>query len=409
MEKAAEQIYPVVEFQLRKKSTWFCKRVEALVIPRISGALVRGVDNERISIENGLFAIKSVFGWVVAGANLLRHGEQNFSQNIATMKNVAVMTDLKLFWELDSIGINNECENLSLSDKKCIDNFENNLTYRGNRYETKLLWKSIPEELDCNFETAKRRFDNLKIKLNKNKDICEKYKRIIDEQLKNGIVEECRGNSLFSGYFMPHQAVIRPEKETSRVRIVFDASSKGKNSKSLNDLLFSGPNLIPDLLHIILKFRKYEIAFCGDIEKAFLNISIAQEDRKYLKFLWFDLKADRFTRGFPVQNLRNDDLWWYGPKWLRENRLKWPKLNDLVIDDKLKNFETRPREILQNLCLSECKETLVKLENFDSLLKVKRIIAWVKRFIFNCRNFTKFGLLSADELNRAEEHLVREE
>ncbi|GFR23958.1 hypothetical protein TNCT_157961 [Trichonephila clavata] len=44
MEKAAEQIYPVVEFQLRKKSTCFCKRVEALVISRISGALVRGVD-----------------------------------------------------------------------------------------------------------------------------------------------------------------------------------------------------------------------------------------------------------------------------------------------------------------------------------------------------------------------------
>ncbi|GFR27930.1 hypothetical protein TNCT_143211 [Trichonephila clavata] len=63
---------------------------------------------ERVSIEKGLFAINSVFGWVVAGANLLRHGEQNCSQNIAIMKNVAVMNDLKLFGELDSIGINNE-------------------------------------------------------------------------------------------------------------------------------------------------------------------------------------------------------------------------------------------------------------------------------------------------------------
>ncbi|GFR24658.1 transposable element Tcb2 transposase [Trichonephila clavata] len=100
---------------------------------------------------------------------------------------------------------------------------------------------------------------------------------------------------------MPHQAVIRPEKETSRVRIVFDASSKGKNSKSLNDLLFSGPNIIPELLYIILKFRKYEIAFCGDIEKAFLNISIAQEDSKYLKFLWFDLKG---SEDFKVMNMQ---------------------------------------------------------------------------------------------------------
>ncbi|GFX96418.1 transposable element Tcb2 transposase [Trichonephila clavipes] len=382
------------------------------------------------------FAMNTVFGWVVAGCNLLRYGEQSCAQYIVMMKNIAIMNDLKLFWELDSIGIRNECESFSLSDKKFIDNFESNLTYNGNRYETKIPWKSNPEVLDCNFETAKRRFDNLKIKLNKNKDIGEEYKRIIDEQLKNGIVEECRDISLFSGYFMPHQAVIRPDKETSRVKIVFDASSKGKNSESLNDLLFSGPNLMPDVLHIILKFRKYEIAFSSDIEKAFLNISIAQEDRKYLKFLWFDIKnndnfkgletfrisnriseihnltnpscwqhcpgksntADRLTRGFPVQNLTNDDLWWYGPKWLRENKFKWLKLNDLVIYDKLKNSETRSREILQNLC------TIVKLENFDSLLKVKRIMAWVKRFIFNCRNFSKFeGSLSADEL-----HLVRE-
>ncbi|GFQ73759.1 uncharacterized protein TNCT_178271 [Trichonephila clavata] len=59
---------------------------------------------EKVSIEKGLFAINSVFGWVVAGANLLRHGEQNCSQTIAVMKNVAVMND-ELFGELDSIGI----------------------------------------------------------------------------------------------------------------------------------------------------------------------------------------------------------------------------------------------------------------------------------------------------------------
>ncbi|GFX56872.1 transposable element Tcb2 transposase [Trichonephila clavipes] len=76
--------------------------------------------------------------------------------------------------------------------------------------------------------------------------------------------------------------------------------------------------------------------------------------------------VDRLTRSFPIQNLTNDDLWWYGPKWLRENKLKWPKRNDLVIDDKLKNSETTSTEILQNLCTSEFKETIVKLENCDS-------------------------------------------
>lgn len=98
---------------------------------------------------------------------------------------------------------------------------------------------------------------------------------------------------------MPHKAVIRPDKETSRVRIVYDASCKGEYSKSLNDLLLSGPNLNPNLLDVILAFRKHEIAFSSDIEKAFLMIEIAEEDRKYLKFLWFDEKSE-----YKVMNMR---------------------------------------------------------------------------------------------------------
>ncbi|GBM09627.1 hypothetical protein AVEN_223462-1, partial [Araneus ventricosus] len=55
---------------------------------------------------------------------------------------------------------------------------------------------------------------------------------------------------------------------------------------SLNDCLESGPNLNPDLLKIILRFRLHKIAFCADIQRAFLEVGIAKEDREFLKFLW---------------------------------------------------------------------------------------------------------------------------
>ena len=41
-------------------------------------------------------------------------------------------------------------------------------------------------------------------------------------------------------------------------------------------------------MDIILRFRTHRIALAGDIEKAFLNIAVATEDRDALRFLWID-------------------------------------------------------------------------------------------------------------------------
>lgn len=42
---------------------------------------------------------------------------------------------------------------------------------------------------------------------------------------------------------MPHRPVIRENNFTNKVIIVFDASSKDKNTNYLNDYLFSSLNL----------------------------------------------------------------------------------------------------------------------------------------------------------------------
>ena len=69
-------------------------------------------------------------------------------------------------------------------------------------------------------------------------------------------------------YYIPHHTVIRRDKETTKLRIVFDKSSKTEGV-SLNGCLNSGPCLVPNLYDVLLRFRYHQNALISDIEKAF--------------------------------------------------------------------------------------------------------------------------------------------
>ena len=84
-----------------------------------------------------------------------------------------------------------------------------------------------------------------------------------------------------------HDAVVREDKQTSKLRIVYNASARN-GGPSLNDCLHTGPTFGQNILDILLRFRLYRVAVTADIEKAFLVVSVAKEDRDALHFLWVE-------------------------------------------------------------------------------------------------------------------------
>ncbi|XP_035207459.1 uncharacterized protein LOC118182246 [Stegodyphus dumicola] len=84
-------------------------------------------------------------------------------------------------------------------------------------------------------------------------------------------------------------AVVKVVKENSStsIRPVFNASSHSPGYPSLNDCLSTGPNLIEIIPSILNRFRKYYVGVTSDKEKAFLQISIRENDRDFLRFMWF--------------------------------------------------------------------------------------------------------------------------
>ena len=68
------------------------------------------------------------------------------------------------------------------------------------------------------------------------------------------------------------------------MRIVFDGSAKSPNSAYS---LQVGPNYIPQLFDVLLKFRWNSNSLAAAIEKAFLMVTLNEARKDALRFLWF--------------------------------------------------------------------------------------------------------------------------
>ena len=85
-------------------------------------------------------------------------------------------------------------------------------------------------------------------------------------------------------WYLPLQAVFTPER-TTKIRLVFDASSKGHDSLSLNDHLEKGPNYLNSLPNVLMAWRWNEVAYSGDIRKMFNQVLVYSDDQVFHRFL----------------------------------------------------------------------------------------------------------------------------
>ena len=119
----------------------------------------------------------------------------------------------------------------------------------------------------------------LKERLHKTPHLLNEYNKIFDEYLKLGIIEEVQSQGdTGQVVYLPHKEVVKEDRSTTKLRIIFDASAKYKDTVSLN-VLYKGACLNADLYSLLLKFRVHLIVLTADIEKAYLQINIDEEHR----------------------------------------------------------------------------------------------------------------------------------
>ncbi|XP_015767845.1 PREDICTED: uncharacterized protein LOC107346552 [Acropora digitifera] len=88
------------------------------------------------------------------------------------------------------------------------------------------------------------------------------------------------------------QAVLTPDRST-KLRLVYDASTKGQNEKSLNNHLEKGLNYINSLPNVLIAWRFDQVAYSGDMRKMFNQVRIHPDDQVFHRFLWRTNKSEQ--------------------------------------------------------------------------------------------------------------------
>ncbi|XP_008179517.1 uncharacterized protein LOC103308231 [Acyrthosiphon pisum] len=238
-------------------------------------------------------AMSTVFGWVLMGKT-----SSAPDRNIVTMCSTmdAVDRTLQLFLENEDVPT---VEKSSQADLECERIYQSTTTRQSDgRYIVHLPFQQDPPLLGKSKDVALRRLEQLENRFKRFPELRDEYHNAMKDYLALGHMSQIKVPSAdepTGAYYIPHQAVLRPESTTTRMRVVFDASAKSSSGLSLNDNLWCGEKLQQELPSIVLRFRLHPVVFTADVKQMFRQIKVTEAHRPYQRLLY------RFTQNEPIQ------------------------------------------------------------------------------------------------------------
>ncbi|GFX04291.1 integrase catalytic domain-containing protein [Trichonephila clavipes] len=191
---------------------------------------------------------------------------------------------IKKFWEIENV----EIDSVKTSELDiCEDHFKSTHSRDDQgRYTVAMPLKEDPSCLGESRQTAIQRLNSLWKRLSRDKEYLSLYEKFLQEYEDLGHMREIKVDGSGVSFYMPHYGVYRPEKSTTKMRTVFNASSPSTSGKSLNSIQFKGGLVQEDLFSIMVRFRKHKYAFTTDIKKMFRMINIHPEQTCLQRILW---------------------------------------------------------------------------------------------------------------------------
>ena len=235
-----------------------------------------------------LVARKSPLGWVVFGSTT---GKSSCDTHRVYHVKHATPVDMFEFWTTETMGVEVKpcvCEADKLSpierEKRLI---EKSAVKVGDQWMILYPWEKDPKLLPDNKDQAVKQSTERRLAKNPEQAAAYDKQMVKMEELNFAwkLSKEEMENYKGPVHYISHHAVLRPEKKSTLVRIVFNSSSVYQGHR-LNDYWKKGPYLLNNLFSVVLRFREKGVAISGDISKMYHHVLIPQQDQHVHRFVW---------------------------------------------------------------------------------------------------------------------------
>uniref|UniRef100_A0AC35ET50 Integrase catalytic domain-containing protein n=1 Tax=Panagrolaimus sp. PS1159 TaxID=55785 RepID=A0AC35ET50_9BILA len=248
--------------------------------------------------EDGYKVIDSLLGKMVCGTGvpvnsiLLNHPQAPPTTNEIVEK----------FFQIDQAGTDESP--YTEEEDKAVEKFVQDTEIVNGRMQCRLPFIVPDPPLESNRFLSLKCLESQLKKVSKKPELLFEIDKIMKQQLQDEMLEIApKSSPTAKKVYLPHHAIETPHKST-KVRIVFNSSAKtSKDSKSLNDWLYAGPSMIPEIPGLLLRIRTEEILVSADVEKAFLQLSLHPDDRDFTRFFWIKDVNDYIKNGFKTENI----------------------------------------------------------------------------------------------------------
>lgn len=141
---------------------------------------------------------------------------------------------------------------------------------------------------------------------------------------------------------------------------------------------------------------------CPSTLKTFVANRVSKIQRLTSQIKWYHVPSDQnpadiLFRGTTANELKTNNLWWFGPNWIHQ-REDWPEQPEKIVNLP----ETKS---INALGVTNAASTI--LPNLSSFETLVRTLAYCHRFVDSCRKLTHIGALTVVELERAETTVIK--
>lgn len=265
--------------------------------------LLLGADVHAQIIQEGLrrgktqepVAQKTTLGWIISGTVGATTAANHASTHMCRAEeNLTAL--VRQFWHQEELP--ETALPLSHEDQQCDDFFRS--THRRSpegRYIVRLPIREPLPDFSSTRTSALRVLQGMERRFHRDKEFQQLYSDFMShyESLNHIAPVGYARSSRRPVSYLPHHGVLREASATTKLRVVFNGSTATPVGHTLNQYLMVGPNLLPRLADILLRWRRHRFVLAANVEKMYPQILVHEEDRDLQRIVWRHQEKDEVT------------------------------------------------------------------------------------------------------------------